>query len=269
MPFTCELAARTDVGVVRSNNEDTFLCDAEHNLFAIFDGMGGAEAGEVASQLAAEVFDGVVRRGLADDVGDFPAGISDAGTLLVAAARAANIAIYTAAQQSLDRRGMGTTASVVLIRDGVATIAHVGDSRVYLVRKGDIQQLTRDHSVVAEQIRAGVILPENARHSPMQHYLTRALGPHSEVEPEVTEIFVEDDDLLLLATDGLVDTLDDAQILTTMAGAPTLEQCTAMLIEAAKRTGSTDNITCVLVKVCAASQPAERDESGAIGAEAH
>jgi protein phosphatase len=269
MAFTFELAAKSDVGAVRANNEDTFLCDCDRNLYVVCDGMGGEEAGEVASHLAAEVIARVVSRGVVDNARDFPAGMSDTGKLLMTALDAANTAIYLAAEHSPQCRGMGTTASALMLRDGIATVAHVGDSRVYLLRNRGIEQLTRDHSVVAEQVRAGVIAPENARHSPMVHYLTRALGPHATVETDVTETFVEDGDMFLLATDGLVDTIDDELILSLASSAPDHEQCVSELIETAKRSGSTDNITCVLVKACATQAVEQASGPDTLSAGAH
>jgi serine/threonine protein phosphatase PrpC len=198
----CEVGAASDVGVVRLNNEDAYVCDSDTGLFLVCDGMGGEQAGEVASQLAAQSILSVVRssgRRRRDEIDDFFAPLnqneelqadsdissrltdstcsSREGELLRFAIKAANREIHLASQSIETQHGMGTTVAAVLITDNSATIAHAGDSRVYLLRNGSVELLTNDHSVVAEQVRAGAIPKEMVPRSPYQNYLTRALGP--------------------------------------------------------------------------------------------
>jgi len=266
--FKCDVAATTDVGLVRLNNQDAFVCDSGAGLFLVCDGMGGEHAGEVASNLAVHTILSVVRKGEDtpyDDIDDLffqsvPTHNSNSGgdsaapggsgkDLLSSAIRTANREIHIMSEAIVTQRGMGTTVAAVLIKGRSATVAHAGDSRVYLLRDGSLQPLTQDHSVVAEQVRAGIISQEMAQHSPYKSYVTRALGPAEDVQPDVSEIGLRDGDLFLIATDGLTGPVSDHEMLAILDGSPSLNEACLMLIEAAKRNGSTDNITCVLVKV--------------------
>jgi serine/threonine protein phosphatase PrpC len=271
----CEVGAASDVGVVRLNNEDAYVCDSDTGLFLVCDGMGGEQAGEVASQLAAQSILSVVRssgRRRRDEIDDFFApltegdalqarsgssdlGLADGacpsreGELLRFAINAANREIHVASQSTETQHGMGTTVAAVLITDNSATIAHAGDSRVYLLRNGSVELLTNDHSVVAEQVRAGAIPKEMVPRSPYQNYLTRALGPSEEVQPDVREISVHDGDLFLLTTDGLTGPVSEEEIRDIIDQCLNLTDACLLLVDQAKRNGSTDNITCVLVRV--------------------
>lgn len=274
-----EVAATTDVGQVRTNNEDALFCDCHRGLFLVCDGMGGQQAGEVASGLAVNTISSVVcenppRR--LDDVDQLfspprtqtahthlcrlnltdPASLSAESALMKHAIEVANDRIHSAAEAVDVQKGMGTTVAAVLIDSATATIAHVGDSRVYLFRDNRLQLLTEDHSVGAEQLRAGVNAEEVSQH-PYKHFLTRALGPTAAIEPALSEVCVHDGDAFLLVTDGLAGPVSDVQILRILESNPAIDEACGSLIEAAKNNGSSDNITCVLVKVQAAAEAAE------------
>jgi serine/threonine protein phosphatase PrpC len=274
-----EVAATSDVGQVRSNNEDALFCDAHRGLFLVCDGMGGQQAGEVASDLAVTTISSVVCAStprFQDEVDQLfsspklvsahthlcrsnltdPAALSSDSQLIKHAIEVANERIHSASEEVEVQKGMGTTVAAVLFDTDTATIAHVGDSRVYLLRDKLLQRLTSDHSVGAEQLRAGVS-PEEVDNHPYKHYLTRALGPKAEIEPEISEICVHDGDAFLLVTDGLAGPVSDSQIHTILESYPGTEEACVSLIEAAKHNGSSDNITCVLVKVQAAAETAE------------
>jgi serine/threonine protein phosphatase PrpC len=273
-----ETAAASDVGTVRLNNEDALFCDTDRGLFLVCDGMGGEQAGEVASQLAVTTMSSVVcdnppRR--LDEVDELfsplkeqvphthvcrldmadRAILSPESQLMILAIEAANNEIHALSETVEAYRGMGTTVAAVLITSGGATVAHVGDSRVYLVRDNCLQLLTNDHSFGAEQLRAGVS-EETVRQLPSRNDLTRALGPNLEVEPAIAELCVHDGDSFLLATDGLIGPVSDSEILGILNMYPSNEDACRCLIEAAKNNGGTDNITCVLVRVRTNPDPA-------------
>jgi serine/threonine protein phosphatase PrpC len=266
-----EVAAATDVGTVRQNNEDAVFCDPNRGLFLVCDGMGGEEAGEVASQLAVTTISSVIcdnppRR--MDEIDQLfsplqdqaphthscrmnvtdRATLSDESQLMILAIEAANDEIHAVSEIEETQRGMGTTVAAILITSAIAAVAHVGDSRVYLLRDNTLQALTKDHSFGAEQLRAGVS-EEAVRQLPNKNFLTRALGPNLEVEPEISEVCVHDGDSFLLATDGLVGPVTDNEILRILEMYPSNEDACRCLIEAAKNNGSNDNISCVLVRL--------------------
>jgi serine/threonine protein phosphatase PrpC len=266
-----EVAAATDVGTVRLNNEDAVFSCPNRGLFLVCDGMGGEQAGEVASRLAVTTISSVIcdnpPRRLDEidqlfsplqeqaphthscrmDVTD-RATLSDESQLMILAIEAANDEIHAVSEIEETQRGMGTTVAAILITSAIAAVAHVGDSRVYLLRDNTLQALTKDHSFGAEQLRAGVS-EEAVRQLPNKNFLTRALGPNLEVEPEISEVCVHDGDSFLLATDGLVGPVTDNEILRILEMYPSNEDACRCLIEAAKNNGSNDNISCVLVRL--------------------
>jgi protein phosphatase len=265
-----DVAAASDVGVVRRNNEDAYFCNSAAGLFLVCDGMGGEQAGEVASQIAVQTIPSIIAetgRLYHDEVDDFFSPLeqddqinspqsefadgdrlSGAGELLASAIRAANREIYLASQAVEAQRGMGTTVAAILVSGSCASVAHVGDSRVYLMRKASLKPLTLDHSVAFEQLRAGMS-SDLVLQSPYQNYLTRALGPEAEVTPDTLEIAVGEDDVFLLATDGLTGSVKDDEIQNILATKPDLHDACLCLIEAAKQRGSRDNVTCVIIRV--------------------
>ncbi len=227
----------TDRGRARSANEDSFVMRPEAAVFVVCDGMGGAAAGETASRMAAET--------AAAAMVDAPRGIAG----LREAVRQANAAVYERARQDRRFEGMGTTLVAITLNETTAWVGHVGDSRCYRWRGGALQRLTQDHSLVEEQIRIGRMTREQARRSPMQNVITRAVGTRGEVIADVQELALERGDLFLLASDGLTRELTDAAIATILevAGSDLKTACTT-LVAAANDAGGRDNITCVLVR---------------------
>ena len=234
-------AGLTDRGRLRPHNEDSLLVEAEHGLFAVADGMGGHAAGEVASHLAIEA----VRASLADAPkadGDMPARLRDA-------IEEANRRIAEQIEQQPECRGMGTTLVVAVSAGQRCWIAHIGDSRAYLIRDAQITQLTADHSFVNELVRLGMLSREQAARDPRRNVVTRALGSGAMVVPEIHEYRVEPGDTLLLCSDGLNTMLADERILAVAleAGAA-LEAICAGLIAAANAAGGEDNISVVAIR---------------------
>lgn len=232
--------AVTDIGRKRERNEDQFLLDDERSLFAVADGMGGHLGGEQASQLAVATLSEV----LAAASPPAPA----VAESLRFAIRQANRRVFEAAQTDFAGAEIGTTTVAMRIVDGRAAIAHVGDSRAYLLRGGTIQQITDDHSFVWEQVRLGLITPEQARRHPHRNWILRSVGHREEVEVDVQEVQLRAGDRLLLCSDGLSGPVDDAELLA-LAGAGAPDEAAAMLVDLANERGGEDNITVLLVVV--------------------
>ena len=231
-------AGVTDRGRVRHANEDFFVMRPETGAFVVCDGMGGAAAGETASHLAAET----AAVALANRKPG-PAAIREA-------VRLANSAVFGRARQDRRLEGMGTTLVALSVSGSVAWVGHVGDSRCYRWRGGTLERLTQDHSLVEEQIRVGRMTREQARRSPMQNVITRAVGTRAEVVADVQEFPLQRDDLFLIASDGLTRELTDAAIAGVLADAGSdLQVVCAALVTAANAAGGRDNITCLLVRV--------------------
>jgi len=251
MKLTTQAAGKTDVGLVRKNNEDNFGYDTRAGIFVVCDGMGGQAAGEVASKIAVDTVVGYFRqqekgRG-AEVLGRGFAEVSERANALANAIQLANKAIREASAQDTARAGMGCTIVAVVAEENLFSIAHVGDSRIYLIRGGAIQQLTTDHSLVMEQVRRGMITLEEAEHFEMQNVIVRALGSEDSVEPDLADLSLEENDTLLLCCDGLSRFVKDTAMLELIKGKSLEEACDA-LIEAAKANGSDDNITCLLIR---------------------
>jgi protein phosphatase len=253
MTLAVEVAGQTDVGCVRANNEDNFGYDARYGIFVVCDGMGGQAAGEVASKMAVDemltYFRQTAQSSSTSRSGSSqPVTRKDASTLADAIHRA-NHAIYEAAQHGNGRTGMGTTIVAALIQGNALAIGHVGDSRIYLIRHGEIQQLTQDHSLVMEQVRLGFITAEQAETSELQNVILRALGSEEQVQPDVEDLPALNEDILLMTSDGLTRHLRENEILKIVRESANLKQACATLIETAKNRGGADNITCLLLKV--------------------
>ena len=230
-------AGVTDRGRMRHANEDFFVMRPEAGAFVVCDGMGGAAAGETASHLAAET----AAAALANRKPG-PAAIREA-------VRLANSAVYERARQDRRLEGMGTTLVALSVSGSAAWVGHVGDSRCYRWRGGTLERLTQDHSLVEEQIRIGRMTREQARRSPMQNVITRAVGTRADVVADVQEFPLQRDDLFLIASDGLTRELTDAAIAAVLADAGSdLQAVSAALVAAANAAGGRDNITCVLVR---------------------
>ena len=230
-----EQAGLSDVGRQRSTNEDQLVLAPP--FFAVADGMGGAKAGEVASALAAGVFDDE------RDAGE------PAEAQLTRIVREANRRIYERAVEDEAVRGMGTTLTAAKVSADEVGLGHVGDSRAYILRDGQLRQLTRDHSLVAELERTGQISAEAAEHHPQRSIITRALGPEPEVEVDTYTVTGRDGDVFLICSDGLTGMLADADVEAIVRAAPTLDAAAEQLVDAANQSGGRDNITVVLFRL--------------------
>lgn len=240
MRITC--AGNTDVGVVRSGNEDSFLLNCGQGLFIVADGMGGHAAGEVASEMAVRI--------VAEELGSLR-GLSDADAAarMRSAIRKANAAIFERTLAEHDKRGMGTTATVMVLFSRRFMIGQVGDSRAYLLRAHRLDQLTKDHSYVQEQVDAGLLTPEQARTHPYSNVITRCVGANEDVAPDIYFGNLEAGDVILLASDGLTGMLEDDNLSAIMAGEEHPEACVNRMISEANRRGGLDNITAIVVRV--------------------
>ncbi|MEE2703972.1 MAG: PP2C family serine/threonine-protein phosphatase [Myxococcota bacterium] len=236
----CACALRTDTGLVRENNEDSALALPESGLFVVADGMGGHAAGEVASQLAVETVATQLsgRR--------IPKAIRGEAALLGAALVESNLAVYRKSREP-GLEGMGTTLTALLFRGRTATIAHAGDTRAYLVHKGTLRQLTRDHTLVSLLIAQGVVREEQSSEHPDRHVLTRAVGSQPTIEPEVVQVRVPRTARLLLSSDGLHDVVPPEE-LARLASIAELEPAASALIGRANELGGPDNVTAILVQ---------------------
>ena len=229
---------------MRKANEDNLFADAnEHRgIFIVADGMGGHAAGEVASEMAVQT----ITRELAD-VNDLAR--PDAPTRVSEALRLANRTVYQRTVTEEEKLGMGTTASAMLLSDTQYIIGHVGDSRIYLSREGQLKQLTRDHSLVQEQVDAGLLTPDQARKHPQSNVITRCIGMGSEIEPDILEGSAMIGDVFLLASDGLTGMVDDRRIASLLLSRASPERIVNALISEANNNGGIDNITAIVVKV--------------------
>jgi len=252
MSLTVEVAGKSDIGCVRTNNEDNFGFDSRYGIFVVCDGMGGQAAGEVASKMAVDVllkyFREGSRAGRYEQVGEPVIDVSASANCLASAIQLANQTIFSAGQEN-GRAGMGSTIVAALLRGNSLSIGNVGDSRIYLVRRGEIQQLTQDHSLVMEQVRLGYITKEQAEQSEMKNIILRALGSEETVEPDVEDLVALPGDLILMTSDGLTRHLNDEEILAIASSAQDVRSATSALVQAAKDRGGDDNITCLLLKV--------------------
>jgi protein phosphatase len=257
--FSC--AARTDVGIVRSGNEDNYLMQADRGLFIVADGMGGHAAGEVASEMAVRI--------IAQETGSLRGGTNEeVGARLRNAIRKANDAIFERTLQEHDKRGMGTTATALVLLPKRYLIGQVGDSRAYLLRKGALIQVTKDHSYVQEQVDAGLLTPDQARVHPYSNVITRCVGASGDVEPDIYAGTLEEGDVLLLASDGLTGMLEDEQLGRILASGGGPEAWVDRLVNEANRRGGLDNITAIVIRIDAigtstGEQPAVSGSAGA------
>jgi protein phosphatase len=239
-------AGRSDVGKVRQGNEDSLFASEEKGVFVVADGMGGHVAGEVASQIVAET----VGPGVCEAVDRGLRG-AELESRMLDLIEEANQAILKRADEEPDKRGMGTTLTLLaLVPEGEYVIHQVGDSRGYLLRNGSLSQITRDHTVVQQQVDRGALTPEQAREHPLSHILTRALGTEPNVDADTYGSSYEPGDTFLLCSDGLSGMVPDddlEQILKTSGD--DLQVAADALIEAANAAGGMDNITAIIVRV--------------------
>ncbi len=241
----------TDVGRKRNHNEDSFLIDEDLQLFVVADGMGGHAGGGTASRIAVETIDATMRRAREGKVNPFAQSSSLQDSPLPDALRgaveSACAAIFNAAQEDTRLTGMGTTVISLAVKDDHAFFAHVGDSRAYLVRGDLVQQISEDHSLVNEQIKAGMITPEEAKHSRYKNIITRSVGFEEEVQVDVMGLVVEPNDTFVLCSDGLANMIEDHEILEVMERCP-FEELPQRLIDLANERGGDDNITVIAVR---------------------
>jgi len=249
---------QTDPGLARLHNEDAFRVDGDNGLYLVADGMGGHSHGEVASKIAVETIAKALRNPVevakgAPGAGDTSVGAG--GTLrphslrFKEAIRRAHDAMLLAIRDDLRLQGMGTTVAGLLVRDGVAAVAHVGDSRVYRLRAGELRLLTRDHTWVNEQVVAGFLTEDQARTHPLRNVVTRALGGESDVSVDLQEVELRKGDVYLVCSDGLTSMLTDTEIRARVAsGRPLDEICRQLIVDANER-GGVDNITVILARV--------------------
>jgi len=232
-------AVLSDCGIKRESNEDMSGVSAEHGVYVVCDGMGGAAAGEVASSIAVNE----MLRLLGSRDGSAP--LEEA---VEEAIRSANEAIYSRAEDNPQLNGMGTTLVGLAIEGQRVLVFNVGDSRCYLLRNDKLGQISEDHSLVEEQVRMGHLTQEEAQRSPLRNVITRALGTQPSVEPDLYPVVAEAGDIFLLCSDGLTGEVPDAQIESLLAAEAPLTELCANLVEAANLAGGHDNITCLLVQ---------------------
>ncbi len=243
----------SDVGHVRTNNEDCFRIVAPLQLFVLSDGMGGEAHGEIASELAVET---VVKHCLGGPdnqalplLGEARPELSSHTRRLASALHLANKKIFESAEANPEQRGMGATLTAAWIHGSKLSLAHVGDSRAYLLRGGVLQQLTSDHSLVAEQVRRGIITLAEAEESQMQSVLIRALGAQAEVEVDADEHILFSRDILMLCSDGLTRMVTEPEIAGTLQAESDPDRAAEKLVALANEYGGADNITVIVVRL--------------------
>jgi protein phosphatase len=247
-----EIVGVTDVGRKRSHNEDAIGSDPEHGLAVLADGMGGYQAGEVASAIAVDTILAEVRarlKNVSPEEVDDDTGFSRGTLLFKAAIEKANRLIYRAAHSKPECEGMGTTVVAIGFFENRITVAHVGDSRLYRLREGHFEQVTSDHSLLQELIDKGFYTPEEARKSLNKNLVTRAIGVEDEVAPDFQEEFVKPGDIYLLCSDGLTDLVEDDEIAAILdSKGDDLQQAGRALVEKANEYGGEDNISVILAR---------------------
>jgi serine/threonine protein phosphatase PrpC len=246
-----EQSFRTDTGRQRTANEDAYYARAP--VFAVADGMGGAQAGEVASRIAADSFEPSERRDESPEA------------FLRSIAERANERIHTLSQDDSSRSGMGTTLTAAMVEGDDVSFAHVGDSRAYVWRDGELKLLTSDHSLVEELRRQGRLTSEQAEDHPQRSIITRALGPEEEVEVDTLSFSARPGDVFLLCSDGLTTMVKDDAIATALEEAATLDEATSRLVRSANEAGGRDNITVVAFRLEDAEEVAVEEEATLVG----
>ncbi len=252
---TIQMYAITDVGIRRKHNEDCVQISSQHGIAVLADGMGGYNAGEVASAMAVEI----ICTSLCEKILTIPhaeidknTGFTGESVLLRQAIKASNQAIYNAAQTQADCAGMGTTVLAAAFYGNHITAAHVGDSRMYRLRNNKLSHVTEDHSLIHEQVRRGLLTAQDARHSNIKNLVTRALGVDPRVEADLVEDMVLDGDLYLMCSDGLTDVVSDEDIHQSLSRCNKgLEKTATELVQMANNAGGPDNISIILIQATA------------------
>ena len=248
-----EAYGRTDVGRRRKINEDSYLVSPETSLYAVCDGMGGHNAGEVASRMAIETISAFVERSAVEKEITWPwgldANVSFDANRIKTAIRLANARVYQAADNREELTGMGTTVVAALVSPDLVTIGSAGDSRCYLVRDGALSQLTRDDSWVSAALGEGILNSDDVEHHPLRNVITKAVGARDTIDLEVVEHDLRPGDLLMLCSDGLHSMINDQEIKRILIPVPeSLEEASARLIDAANEAGGRDNVSVVLLR---------------------
>jgi PPM family protein phosphatase len=245
----------TDVGLKREGNEDAFSVEDALGLYVVADGMGGHLAGEIASGIAVEVINKAFRKWSAVEAGESEifggpdTSLSLKGNYILGGIRLANRIIYELAVEKQEFHGMGTTVAILLATPSLVIAANVGDSRIYLVRDGEIERLSRDHSVVAEQVELGMMTEEEAESSPLRHVLTRNLGSSEDVVPDIFEIEPNNHDYFILCSDGLTDLVSDGELLEMSENEPEPGMLCRGLVDEVLDRGAHDNTTIISVSL--------------------
>lgn len=242
----------THVGKQRQHNEDSFLVESTANLYLVADGMGGHAAGEIASRIAVDSINEFIVHTKEDD-GTWPHAYDEhfkrSTNRLMAAVKLANTRVLEAMKKDARLRGMGTTVVACLADEDTMSVAHVGDSRAYLIRNGELSRLTNDHSWVFEQVQAGMLTEAEAEKHPLRNVITRALGGALQVTPDASEVASRPGDVYLLCSDGLTGMVPEEEILRLVNDHPDdLEKACQLLIDTANERGGLDNVTAILVK---------------------
>lgn len=261
-----EASGRTDTGLKREGNEDAFSSVEDLGLYIVADGMGGHRAGEVASRIAVETIRESYKKWAKEktpeeDIFGVPdASLSPMGNFVRSSIRLANRIIFELATDHKEYEGMGTTIVVLLISPDLVIAANVGDSRLYLVRDGNLERLSKDHTIVSEQIELGIMTEEDAASSPMKHILTRTLGSSKDVDAEVFEIEPSERDRFVLCTDGITDLIKDEEILSMTEEEESPESLCHQFIDTVLDRGAHDNATVISVFLSG-----EGDRRGTLG----
>ncbi|MFA7269330.1 MAG: Stp1/IreP family PP2C-type Ser/Thr phosphatase [Sterolibacterium sp.] len=247
-----ETVSRSDAGMVRSHNEDAVYLNPALGLAILADGMGGYNAGEVASGMVTTLLGSELEKAftLKEPHLQDSDGQRRAHHLLATEIARANSAVYQAAQSQPQYAGMGTTLVMAVFYDNTMTVAHIGDSRLYRLRGEEFSQITRDHSLLQEQIESGMLTPEQARHSQNKNLVTRAVGVDPSVEPEIHDYATLPGDIYLLCSDGLNDMVEDEEIgMTVQMLSANLELAATQLVQMANDNGGRDNVSVILVRI--------------------
>lgn len=243
----------TDVGRKRRHNEDAYLLDVERGLFVVADGMGGHAAGEVASRITVESIQEFIAGTEEEHENTWPFGFNNRysleGNRLTTAVEKANEKVMRAVQNRPELKGMGTTVVAALFDPDRATLVHVGDSRAYLYRSGELKRLTDDHSWVQEQVNAGILSEDEAKSHPLKNVVTRALGGAAHVAVDLIEVPIHTGDRFLLCSDGLTGMVTDDEIVSHLSSPDSLDKPVRALVELANEHGGVDNITAIVVEV--------------------
>lgn len=251
----------TDVGLKREGNEDSYSVEDSLGLYIVADGMGGHLAGEIASKISVEIINKVFRKWLEKDAeegeifGRADSSLSRKGNYILGGIRLANRVIYELALERKEYHGMGTTVVVLLTTPSLVIAANVGDSRIYLIRDGELERLSRDHSIVAEQVEMGMMTEEEAENSPLRHVLTRNLGSSEEVEPDIFEIEPANNDRFILCSDGLTDLVNDKELLDMTEKDPDPGSLCRGLVDVVLERGAHDNTTVISVVLSDIKRP--------------